>query len=139
MWKDKKIVDEAYSCEKNIKATAWMHNVSPAQIRRWKEKLAGILNENGITNGRKRHIMNLMMVQNGRPWKVADKCDELKAYCENIRNMDRVVTVGMLCFKLKQLKPTLDIEMRVLHRRIYRWLSSEHIVQRRVTHVAQNT
>ena len=31
-WKEKKaIVDEAYSCEKNIKATARMHNVSPAQ------------------------------------------------------------------------------------------------------------
>ena len=29
--------------------------------------------------------------------------------------------------------------MRVLRRRIYRWLSSEHIVQRRLTHVAQNT
>ena len=116
-----------------------MHNVSPAQIRRWKEKLAGILNKNGITNGRKRHIMNLKMVQNGRPQKDADKYDELKAYYENIRNMDCVVTVGMLCFKLKQLKPTLDIEMQVLRRRIYRWLSSEHIVQRRVTHVAQNT
>ena len=83
--------------------------------------------------------MNLKMVQNGRPRKDADKYDELKAYYENIRNMDHVVTVGMLCFELKRLKPTLDIEMRVLRKRIYRWLSSEHIVQRRVTHVAQNT
>jgi DDE superfamily endonuclease/Transposase len=141
-WKEKKaIVDEAYCSEKNIKATARKYNVSPAQIRRWKAKLADILpvDDNGITDGRKRHIMNLKMVQNGRPRKDSDKYDELKAYFENIRSMDRVVTVGMLCFELKRLKPTLDIDLRILRKRIYRWLSSEHIVQRRVTHVAQNT
>ena len=53
--------------------------------------------------------------------------------------MDHVVIVGMLCFELKRLKPTLDIELRILCRRFYTWLSSEHIVQRQVTHVAQNT
>ena len=127
-WQEKKaIVDEAYICEKNIKANARMHSVSPAQIRRWKAKVAGLFNENGITDGRKRHVMNLKMVQNGRPRKDADKYDELKEYYENIRNMDRVVTVGMLCFELKRLNPTLDIEMRVLRRRVYRWLSSEHV------------
>ena len=79
-WKEKKaIVDEAYGCEKkNIKATARMYNVSPAQIRRWKAKLADILDENGITDARKRHIMNLKMVQNGRPRKDADKYDVLE-------------------------------------------------------------
>ncbi len=67
-WKEKKaIVDEAYGCEKNIKAMAWMYNVSPAQIRRWKAKLADIFYENGIQDDRKHHIMNLKMVQNGRP------------------------------------------------------------------------
>lgn len=33
----------------------------------------------------------------------------------------------------------LDIEFHILHKRIHRWLSTEHNVQRRVTHVAQNT
>jgi len=62
-WKEKKaIVDEAYGCEKNIKAMAQMYNVSSTQIKRWKAKLAEILNENGIKDERKRHIMK--MVQN---------------------------------------------------------------------------
>ena len=116
-----------------------MYNVSPAQIRRWKAKLADMLNQNGITDVTNRHIMNLKMVQKGRPRKDADKYNELKAYYENIRTMDRVVTVGMLCFELKRLKQTLGIDLLILRKRIYRWLSSEHIVQRRVTHVAQNT
>ena len=139
-WKEKKsIVDEAYRYKNNIKPTARMFNVYPAQIRRWKARLDDILNKNVIEEERKRHIMNLKVVQTGWPQKDADKYDELKSYYENIRNMDCVVTVGMLCFELKRLKPTLEIELRILHRRIYRWLSSEHIVQRRVTHVAQNT
>ena len=140
LWKEKKsIVDEAYRCKNNIKPTARMFNVDPAQIRRWKARLDDILNKNVIEEERKCHIMNLKVVQTGRPQMDADKYDELKSYYKNIRNMDRVVTVGMLCFELKRLKPTLEIELRILRKRIYRWLSSEHIVQRQVTHVAQNT
>ena len=140
LWKEKKsIVDEAYRCKNNIKPTARMFNVDPAQIRRWKARLDDILNKNVIEEERKCHIMNLKVGQTGWPQKDADKYDELKSYYENIRNMDRVVTVGILCFELKRLKPTLEIELRILRKRIYRWLSSEHIVQRQVTHVAQNT
>ena len=126
----KNIVDEAYSRENNIKATARMHNISPAQIRRWNEKLPDTLNKNGIMDRRKCHIMNLKMVQGDKLQKDADKYDELKSYYENIQNMDSVVTVGMLCFELKQLKLAMDIDMQVLCKRIYWWLSSEHIVQR---------
>ena len=80
--------------------------------------------------------MHLKVVQTGWLQKDADKYNILKACYENIRIMDCLVTVGMLCFELKQLKLALDIELRVLHKRIYRWLSTEHIVQRQVTHVA---
>ena len=113
-----------------------MSNISPAQIKRWKEKLPYILNKNGIMNRRKCHILNLKMLQGDQPQNDANKYDELKLYNKNIQNMDCVVTVGMLGFELKQLKPTLDIDMQVLCKRIYRWLSSEPIVQRQVTHVA---
>ena len=44
----------------------------------------------------------------------------------------------MLCYELKRLTTT-ELPISVLRYRIYRWLSSENIVQRRVTHVAQNT
>ena len=140
LWKEKKSIgDEVYRCETNVKAMAWMYNVYPVQIRRWKARLDDILNKNEIEEDRKQHIMNLKVMQTGQPQKDADKYDELKSYYKNIRNMDRVVTVGMICFELQQLKMTLDIELRILCRRINRWLSSEHIVQRQVTYVAQNT
>ena len=60
-----------------------MFNVDPAQIRRWKARLDDILNKNVIEEERKRHIMNLKVVQTGRPQKDADKYDELKSYYEN--------------------------------------------------------
>ena len=55
----KEIVEEAYSCVCNIKPTARKHDVSPAQIRRWKAKLAVILADSDISEEKKRHIMKL--------------------------------------------------------------------------------
>ena len=63
----KSTVDEGYRCKNNIKATSWMFNVYPAQIRRWKARLDDILNKNVIEEERKCHIMNLKVVQTGRP------------------------------------------------------------------------
>ena len=84
--------------------------------------------------------MPLKMIQNGRPRKQAGWYGELKLYYDNIRNTDRVVTVGMMIYELKRLDPLLaDADTKVLSKRLYRWLRSEGIVQRRVTHVAQNT
>ena len=45
-----------------------------------------------------------------------------------------------MVYELKRLDPLLaDADTKVLSKRLYRWLRSEGIVQRRVTHVAQNT
>ena len=85
-------------------------------------------------------MMSLKMIQNGRPRKQAGWYDELKLYYDNIRNTDWAVTVGMMIYELKRLDPLLaDADTKVLSKRLYRWLRLERIVQRRVTHVAQNT
>jgi len=138
-WKDKQIiVDEAYHIERNIKPTALKYDVQPSQIRRWKKRLDQLLNQDGMTDEKKSHILTLKSTQTGGPRKENDVYDLLKLYYENIRNMDRIVTVNMLCFEFMRLSET-DAPMIVLRKRIYRWLESERIVHRRVTHVAQNT
>lgn len=141
-WKEKQqIVVEAYKIERNINATARAYNVDTAQIRRWKKQLSSLWTENGVVHdeNKQNHILRLKMVQKGRPRRDADKYGELKEYYMRLRSMDRVVTVRMLCFELKRMNPDMDIDAKVLRKRIYRWLNAEHIVQRRVTHVAQNT
>ena len=83
--------------------------------------------------------MSLKMIQNGRPQKQAGWYDQLKLYYDNICNTGWVVTVGMMVYELKRLDPLLvDADTKVLSKRLYRWLRSEGIVQRCVTHVAQN-
>lgn len=141
-WKDKQeIVQKAYDVANNVKSTAREYNISPAQIRRWKKALPSLSNADGnaVSDAKKKKMLSLKMIQRGRPRKDADMYNELKSYYENLRNMDRIVTVGMLCYELKRLKPDLVVDFNVLRKRIYRWLSNEQIVQRRVTHVAQNT
>ena len=132
------IVEEAYSKENNIKPTACKHNVQPSQIRRWKKRLETLLGQNGMTEAKKNHILSLKSTQKGRHRTDNEAYESLKLYYENVRNMDRVVTVGMLSYELKRLTTT-DVPMSTLRKRIYRWLENENIVQRRVTHVAQNT
>lgn len=141
-WKEKlAIVKKAYEIENNVKNTPREFDISPAQIRRWNKAIPGlgILDGNLISDARRKKLLSLKMVQKGRPRKDSNKDDELKLYYDNLRNMNRIVTVGMLCYELKRLRPDLTGNFTVLRKRIYRWLSSEQIVQRRVTHVAQNT
>ena len=114
------------------------HNVQLSQIRRWKKRLDYLLSQDGMTEAKKSHILSLKSTQKGHPRKDDEAYSSLKLYYEILRNMDRIVTVGMLYYELKRLTTT-DLPISVLRLRIYRWLSSENIVQRRVTHVAQNT
>jgi len=137
--KDKQIiVNEAYFMDRNIKPTTLKYDVQPSQIRRWKKRLNLLMNQNGLTDEKKRHILSLKSTQTGRPRQENEVYDLLKLYYENVRNRDRIVTVGMLCFEFKRLT-TSDVSMTSLRKRIYRWLESERIVHRRFTHVAQNT
>ena len=137
--KEKKaIVEEAYEQEKNLKPTARKYNVQPSQIRRWKKKLDEFENEEGLTSAKKKRILSSKTLHKGCARKDENKYDELKLYFENLRNMDRIVTVGMLCLELKRVSMS-DAPISSLQKRLYRWLGNESIVQRRVTHVAQNT
>lgn len=132
------IVEEAYSQENNIKPTACKHDVQPSQIRRWKKRMETLLGQSGMKEAKKAHILSLKSTQKGRPRTDNEAYDSLKLYYDNVRNMDRAVTVGMLSYELKRLMTT-DVPIATLRKRIYRWLANENIVQRRVTHVAQNT
>ena len=82
--------------------------------------------------------MTLKSFTRGRPRKDEDKVyNLLKLYYDNLRNSDRIVTVGMLSYELKRLTDS-DEQIHVLQKRVYRWLQSQKIVQQRVTHVDQN-
>jgi len=71
--------------------------------------------------------------------KDGDWYEELKEYYNNIRSLNRVVTVKMLRPEYRRLNPTATVTESALNKRMYRWLRQENIVQRAVTHVAQNT
>ena len=80
------------------------------------------------------------MVQKGRPAKNAAQFDELRSFIHQLESQDRTITVGMICRELKRIDPaSTDIDISVLRQRIYRYLRNENFVQRRATHVAQNT
>ena len=137
--KEKKaIVEKAYEQEKNLKPTARKYNVQPSQIRRWKKKLDEFENEEGLTSAKKKRILSSKTLHKGCTQKDENKYYELKLYFQNLRNMDRIVTVGMLCLELKRVSMS-DAPISSLRKRLYQWLGNESIVQRRVTHVAQNT
>ena len=80
------------------------------------------------------------MVQKGRPAKNAAQFDELRSFIHQLESQDRTITVGMICRELKRIDPaSTDIDISALRQRIYRYLRNENFVQRRATHVAQNT
>lgn len=138
-WKEKrKIVEEAFASERNVKPTARKYGIQPSNIRRWKKTLDTMSKEQ-IPEAKKRHVLSLSTLHEGRPRVQASKYDQLRLFYENLRNSGRVVTTSMLCFELRRLDPFIDVALPVLRQRIRRWLRSEGIVQRRATHVAQRT
>ena len=62
----------------------------------------------------------------------------LKVYYDNLRSMDRMVSVAMLAYEYLRLTRQVGYT-DAIRKRIQRWCEREKIVQRRVTHVAQNT
>jgi hypothetical protein len=138
-WREKKaIVDEAVAAQ-NIRATAVLHKVDPAQIRRWKRDLPPIFDDPYDRSHKKVRLTNLKMIHTGTRRVDGNKFDAIREFIERIRETDRVVTCGMMCIEFKRLYPEEEVEVRVLKKRIYRWLKIDHLVKRRVTHVAQNT
>jgi transposase-like protein len=133
-WKAKiAIVDEAYSQDNNVKPTARKYNVSPAQIRRWMKQKASLAD-------RIDQIGHCKVVQKGRPAKNAASFDSLRSFIHQLESQDRSITVGMICRELKRIDSSeASTDMAVIRQRVYRFLQNEKFVQRRATHVAQNT
>ena len=83
--------------------------------------------------------MSLKVLQLRQQRKDGEHYDELRLYYDNLRNRDRVVSVGMLVHEWRRLNPALnEVPMITLRNRLYRWMKSEHIVQRRVTKRTQS-
>jgi transposase-like protein len=147
-WREKQsIVDEAYSGGNTLKGTARRHKICASQIRRWKKRSQELFgnDENdddeqpAIQDSKRRHLLSLKMVGAGGNRENEEAYADLRIFYDNLLNQDRIVSAGMLCYQFKRNNPTIEIEFGALRQRVYRWLRSEHIVQRRVTHVSQNT
>jgi transposase-like protein len=135
------IIKEAYSKPCNIRATARKYGVEPTQIRRWKKRLSARVecgDELPTKEKFDHHTKAIKTLHPGRTPKNARQYPELKGYFKTLRGMHRVVTVEMLGLELKRLASSNE-PLEVICKRIYRWLSNEGIVQRRVTHVGQRT
>jgi DDE superfamily endonuclease len=135
------IVDEAYSLPNNIKKTARLHNILPEQIRRWKTTTTSLKNKFGDDPKSQRKLAQALTRKTshtGRPPLDKEHMPTLKLTYQSLRNQDRPVSVMMLAVELKRISGTAE-SLHNLSRRVIRWLVREDIVQRRVTHVGQNT
>mmetsp|Transcript_6649 Transcript_6649/g.11875 ORF Transcript_6649/g.11875 Transcript_6649/m.11875 type:complete len:146 (-) Transcript_6649:330-767(-) len=133
-WSERKtIVCEAYSRERNIKPTAEKYGVEPANIRRWKKTLDQTFAS--ADEDQRKHLFKLKTLSKGPKRQQSEKYGELREYYNSLRNSHRIVTVGMLCYQLKRLDPSITVSMHALRNRLYRWLQAECIVQRRVTSI----
>ena len=133
------IVDEAYSRRNNIKPTADKYVIQPSQIRRWKKHIDSILFQSDLSDSKIEHVLTLKSTQKGAPMKDDDEVySKLRKFYDDTRNNGRVVTVNMLCYEMKRITGS-ESRISILRHRVRRWLGREQIVQRRVTHIAQNT
>ena len=133
-WNEKiAILAEAYSVQGNIKATARKYHVDPSQIRKWLRKKV----ELGQQLQQRAH---LKMLQKGRPALHREAFDELSSFIHQLESQHRTITVGMICRELRRIDQSAQAaSMDILRHRVYRFLLKERFVQRRATHVAQNT
>ena len=134
------ILHEAYREPGTIKSTARKYNIDPVQIRRWKKKLSSLNLDSGVpkltmisSKGRAKKTFH-----NGKTRMDAEYYDAIHSTFDAIRLSGRFVSVMMLTIELKRISGSL-VPLHVLVQRVGRWLVSVGIVQRRITHVAQNT
>lgn len=121
------IIEEAYRYPHNIKPTSRKYDVQPSQIRRWKKSLEEFDDREVFTNAKKRRSSFSKSLHKGGNRKDEKKFKELRLYYDNLRNMNLVVTVNMLCMELRRLSPT-DASTSCLRKRNSRWLENEGIV-----------
>jgi hypothetical protein len=121
------MVKEAYSTPGNVKATARKYMVDPSNIRNWKKL------EQRNVNATKRAHFETTSRHNPEIFQ------HLLEFFENQRQAEQAVTVSMLAREVGREFPDFEIGKTALRKRIYRWMKSVRISNRRVTHVAQNT
>lgn len=90
---EKRIVREAYESERAIRATARLYNITPSQIRRWKDRLQNV--EAGLS--RKLYRPPGFQVRDH------DVYNHLLEFFENLRNQGRAVSITMLCNEARRL------------------------------------
>lgn len=116
------------------------YDILPEQIRRWKKKHDNMVATGALTCTQKTSILSMKVVQTNPKRKDSKHYLDLKLFYENTRNSDRTVTIGMLVNEWRKMNPMLCNTLVItLRHRLYRWIRSENIVHRRVTHIAQNT
>ena len=134
----KRIVEEAYSIPRNIRATAIKYGVQPSsQIRRWKKTMSKIPDNDRSVNWNNTNLRS----RGTCPVKGADLYSEhLLPFFINERAADRAVDGTSLLHEAMRVKPGLLVgNTRALRRRIDRFVLREDLVQRRGTHQAQQT
>jgi len=140
-WKEKVgILQEVKKAGSSIKGVAKKNKIYPCQIRRWKKKYVEFFENPNVTPSKKKNALGLKALQTGRAPMDEDVYADLKLFYEELRGQDRLVSVNMLCYELKRLKPSLEgVSMEALRNRVGRWRARENIAHRKFTHVAQNT
>ena len=131
----RRIIEEAYSKPENIRPTARLHNVYPAQIRRWRRAL-----REAQDRGTPLRRNQSRVILSPRAPIDSDIYPQMIEFYRGLRDAKQRVTTRCLVIKAMQLKPSLcRLPRKTLEHRIYRWLHRSNISQRRRTHVAQNT
>jgi transposase-like protein len=144
----KEIIKEAYQNPKNVKATARKYQIKAVLIRRWKAKIAAeeaamALRPDAAATLTRLDISKMQARKthhkgSGGTLGEATK-RHLLSFHENLRQHGRVVTVRSLAIELLRFEPALaEIDFILLINRIRRFCVHHKIVQRRVTHAAQN-
>ena len=112
------IVSEAYSEPGLIRPTARKYDVSPQNIRLWKIRLDDISKQDdGIDVNR---TLSRKSTQAGGRVKDLEAYEGLKVFYDNLRSMDRMVSVAMLAYEYLRLTKQVGYT-DAIRKRIQRW------------------
>ena len=144
----KEIIKEAYHSPNNVKSTARKYQITSGLIRRWKRQIAAdeaamaqcpdaaaTLTKLDISK-----ILSKKTQHKGSGGALGEAAKQhLLSFHENLRQQGRVVTVRSLTIELLRFEPALsELNFVLLVNRVRRFCLHYKIVQRRVTHAAQN-
>jgi len=133
-----RIAVEAYSIPNNVRKVAAKYGVVAANIRRWKKSFAKVKNVLSPKSYEEKINGRSTTFNMGAKAKHSDNDELLYESFKNIRHLNRVVTVRSLCAEYKCINEEKSPD-QAIRQRIYRWMVRKNVVNRRVTHQAQNT